>query len=208
MRSLRIIKELIKERFGAKPLWRKDKEEEETKDSLMLREHKQLRLMSVYGIGGCSVVKLTDEEMDSWFDFATGKGKATIGIHALLARAIPKAYDAVMTRKLDCREYFFGEHNARVKATKVTGSRIRLCLAREGSVESVLDRTLAAQMLMTNTALLKSKTGKRLSRVGIIDTNEGAEYAFLEFIPGVSIGDAVIIHRNIACEIVRERREV
>ncbi|VVB73686.1 Uncharacterised protein [uncultured archaeon] len=181
-----------------KPVWLRDMQ---TQDETILRASRQLRLMSVYGIGGCSVIQLSEDQMDEWFLFAKDMGRPTQGMHLLLAEAIPKAYGAVVYRKRDCREYFLGEHNDRVRATKTTASQIRLCLARTGEILDIVERNKAGRLLMTNTALLRSKTGKRLERIGVIGTEVGqAEHAFLDFVPGARIGDRTIIHRNIACE--------
>jgi hypothetical protein len=179
-----------------KPVWLRDSP---TQDETTLHSQRQLRLLSVYGIGGCSVIELSDQQMKSWYDFAMGGPKGA-GIEALLAVAIPKAYKAVILERKDCTGYFATEHNERVRATKTTESQIRLCLAREGELLDVLDRAKAGRLLMTNTRLLKSSIGKSLSRVGLIGFGGQVEHTFLDFVPDASVGDNVVVHRNIACE--------
>jgi len=172
-----------------------------TQDEPIIRGHRQLRLLSIYGIGGCSIIELNEQQMDLWLSFAMGGSKDCEGIKLLLVEAIPKAYKAVILDSKDCAEYFFGEHNARVRETKTTKSQIQLCLAREGDLLDILDRAKAERLLMTNTRLLKSKIGKSLSKVGLVESKGGKmEHAFLDFVPDAQIGDNLIMHRNIACE--------
>ena len=182
-----------------------------TQDEAVIRSNRQLRLLSIYGIGGCSVIELNERQMDLWLGFAMGGSKDHEGIRLLLAKAIPKAYKAVILDGKDCTEYFSGEHNTRVRETKTTESQIQLCLAREGELLDILDRAKAGRLLMTNTRLLRSKIGKSLGKIGLIGFENGqAEHAFLDFLPGARIGDNVIMHRNIACEIPErsgDRRE-
>ena len=181
-----------------KPVWLRDLS---TQDEAIMHSRRQLRLLSVYGIGGCSMIELNDMWTDLWLDFAMSGSNDCEGIKSLLAKAIPKAYKAVILDGKDCTEYFFGEHNARVRETKTTESQIRLCLAREGELLDILDRARAGRLLMANTRLLKSKMGKSLGKIGLIGFGNGqTEHAFLDFVPGVRIGDNVIAHRNIACE--------
>jgi len=181
-----------------KPVWLRDSP---TQDESIFHRHGQLRLLSIYGIGGCSVIELNEQQMGLWFDFAMRGIEDREGIKLLLTEAIPRAYMAVILGGEDCRGYFLGKHNRRVRETKTTESQIRLCLAREGELLDMLDRTKAGRLLMTNTRLLKSRIGKSLGKVGRIGFENGqVEHAFLDFVPGARIGDNVIVHRNIACE--------
>jgi hypothetical protein len=183
-----------------KPFWLKDVV---TQDEVIMHRRRQLRLLSVYGIGGCAVIELNSIQMNLWLDFTTGKSNDYDGINRLLAEAIPKAYRAVILDGKDCTKYFSGEHNTRIRETKTTESQIQLCLAREGELLDMLDRAKTGRLLMTNTRLLKSKIGKSLDRIGLIGSKDGrVEHAFLDFVPSAKIGDAVIIHRNIVCEIL------
>lgn len=175
----------------------------ETRQDLEMRRLEQMRSMAIYGIGDCSIIDLSEEEERRWFSFAKRKVSEDTMIRALLAMAIPKAYNAVIREGKDCTNYFMEEHNLRVARENIAWAQKILCMAREGEVLDIMNKEGKEDLLIMNTRLLKSWTGKNLTRVATIGFEDGhIEHAFVDFLPDVRIGDTVIIHRSIACEII------
>lgn len=179
-----------------------------TQDDVGLHRLKQLRLLSVYGFGGCSPYQPNDAEMTVWRSFAKGEGLAANAeeMKRILAMAMPRGYRRIVIEGMDCRDFFLNEHNRIVAETERHEVLKRLCLARIGEVINVRNREDIEQsekLLVANTLLLHSPLEPFLKRVGLVSFDDGTkEHVFLDFLPEVRAGSEVIVHRSIACEIV------
>jgi hypothetical protein len=156
----------------------------------------EMRKLSAYGIGGCALFLLSKEELEKMFKFAKGEINYCEDIDKLLRKALPRAYPEISKGK-NCRDYFLGEHNERVHREYERD----FCLAKIGEVKKIFPREKGINF--RNVPLLKSPIGEKFQIVGIISFGDKFEYAFLDFLKDVKEGDKVIIHRGIACEILK-----
>lgn len=155
---------------------------------------KEMRKLSIYGIGGCAIFTLSKEELEKMFLFAKGFVDYDEKIDELLRKALPRAYPEISKGKR-CRDYFLGEHNKRI----IEESGRSFCLAKIGVVEKIFPRE---KMNFRNVHLLKSSIGDKFKIVGLVSFEDSSEYVFLDFLDEVKEGDKVIVHRGIACEIL------
>lgn len=179
-----------------------------TQDDVRLHKLKQLRLLSVYGFGGCSPYQPNDAEMEVWHHFAKGEHLTVNAgtMKRMLAMAMPRGHQRIVVEGEDCRDFFLNEHNRIVAETEHHEILKRLCLARIGEIINVRRREdveASEKLLMANTPLLHSPIGPLLKRVGLVSFDDGTkEHVFLDFLPEARAGSEVIVHRSIACEIV------
>lgn len=181
-----------------------------TQDELHLYELKQLRLLSIYGIGGCTPYNPTKEELELWYRFAKGE-HINIDIDKehrmkkILSLAMPRGYKRIIVEGEDCRHFFFNEHNNNVMMNEKNSVLRDLCLAKVGRIISIRQRKDYGCLQMDNIWLLNSDLGRSLETIGTVIYIDGKEeQVFLDFLPSARIGSEVIVHRNIACEVLNK----